>query len=513
MRITRTLSVAALLVVAFLTGVFFTTAGTNLFDGTRDVITASHAFPDEGGTAIDEIDLNSVAALEDAFTTVAERVNPTVVQILAEKTVNRPSFVNPFEGTPFEDFFGGPMGDRQQPFQTRGLGSGVIVREDGYIITNNHVVEGADELSVRLFDGTEHEAEIVGTDAFSDIAVIRIQVDDLPYVSFGSKEDIRVGQWVLAFGSPLSEELSNSVTAGIISAVGRLTSSGNGTGGVQNYIQTDAAINPGNSGGPLIDLRGRLVGINTAIYTRTGGYQGIGFAVPVDVVRNVSEQLIENGTVQRARLGVQYTAASEALIRALDLPQGAAQVRVVVPGSAADEAGIQEGDVIVALNGKPLRNSLELSDTIAGLRPGQTISITINREGEEMTLDVKLGAASDEETAGLGNDGRPGRDSESMMEGLGLSLSDLTPDLARQLGLEETIDGVVVTNVEPTSEAYRDAGIRRGMIITEVDRKPVKNLRDFQAIYREIEPGDTFLVRLRDAQNAGSFITALTKPE
>ena len=317
------ISIPILLATAFLAGILFILAGSNLL-GFGDRVGQpglAHAL------APGDTEVPRTENLEAAFMEVAETVNPTVVQIMTDKVTEvqsptDPFGGNPFEGTPFEQFFA-PFRrpddfGRQQPrkYHQQGLGSGVVIRADGYIVTNNHVVDGADELQVRLADGNVYDASLVGRDAFSDLAVVKIDAENLPAISMGNSDELHVGQWVLAFGSPLSEELQNTVTAGIISAVGRFSSTGES---VQNYIQTDAAINPGNSGGPLVDLRGHLVGINTAIYTRTGGYQGIGFAVPVNTVRSISSQLIAEGKVNRARLGVQYAPASESLIEALKL--------------------------------------------------------------------------------------------------------------------------------------------------------------------------------------------------
>ncbi|MEM9663846.1 MAG: Do family serine endopeptidase [Bacteroidota bacterium] len=497
---------------------FVITAGANYFDLRQGLFTDSEAsvFVEDGeGTLIEESDLGSAASLEEAFVLVAERVNPTVVQIQAERVVRRSAMQNPFSGTPFEDFFGrgAPDGGQEREFRSGGLGSGVLVRSNGLIITNNHVVEGAENLSVELFDGRSFDAEVVGTDAQTDLAVIKIDTgEEMPFVSFGQADDLRVGQWVMAFGSPLSQDLSNTVTAGIVSAIGRLTPSQTSQTGVQNFIQTDAAINPGNSGGPLIDLRGRLVGINTAIITRTGGYQGIGFSIPVDVVQNVTDQLIDEGSVQRARLGVQYGPATETLIRALDLPQGAALISVVQDGTAADDAGLQENDIIVALNDKPLNNHLELGQTVSSMRPGETIDLTILRGDDERTVTVTLGAASEGETPVAAAEPEVSPE-EQMMESLGLELSNLSEDLVQRMGIETVTEGVVVTNVEPGSEAFRDANIRVGMIIVELDRQPVDGLRAFRSIYDRLDDGDTFLLRMRYPNQEGSFITALTKPQ
>lgn len=512
-------SIVVFVVASFLAGVMFTTVGANIFDLGDRIGTASRAADsDYTGTTFN----GQASDLESAFTAVSEAVNPTVVQILSERVTRAPSSPfggrNPFEGTPFEDFFGfgnGPQQERE--FRQQGLGSGVIIRADGFIATNNHVVEGAEELQVRMFDGSVYDATVVGTDPLSDLAVIRIEGEDLPHVSFGNSDDVRVGQWVMAFGSPLSAELSNTVTAGIISALGRLTPQPGGQG-VHNFIQTDAAINPGNSGGPLVNLRGELVGINTMIYSRTGGFQGIGFSIPVNTVRVVVDQLIDTGTVRRARLGVNYNLASEALIRALDLPRGAAQVANVVPGSAADRAGIQAGDVIVAINGNRLTNHLQLSQQIAAMQPGERVSITINRDGDERSVSVTLGEAEDgAQATARASDQEPGQDrtqdDSTMMESLGLRLSNITPAVAQRLGIEGTTQGVVVIEVDRNSVAYREANLRPSMVIVEVDRKPVRNLNEFRRIYNDVPDGADFLVRLQiPGEDGSTMITALTKP-
>ncbi len=521
MRAKGRVSIAAIVVVAFLSGIMFTTVGANLFDLGDAVGVESRA---ADGTAIDN-NVPGVANLEDAFTEVAERVNPTVVQITAETIVSRDGEQrrNPFEGTPFEDFFGGPFqfeGPQQQPMPRTGLGSGVIIQENGYILTNNHVVDGADELTVVMMDGTRHGAEVIGADAVSDVAVIRIDQDGLPFVSFGDSDGIRVGQWVMAFGSPLSESLSNTVTAGIISATGRLQGGmspsldGNGPSQIHNFLQTDAAINPGNSGGPLVDLNGRLIGINTAIISRTGGNQGIGFAIPVNTVRSVADQLMETGRVNRARLGVQFGPASQSLIQALDLPRGAAVVSSVLPNSSADRAGLEAGDVIISINGQELTNHLQLSQMIGAMSPGDEVSLTVtNDEGSERTLEVELGGwEGGDETASAADREQDLSDRGQMMEDLGLSLSDLTPELARRAGIEQNVDGVMITQVNPASDAYRDAALRQGQIIVEVDRQPVSSLDEFEDVYQDIEPGESFLVRVLVGEGQTS-ITALTKPE
>lgn len=512
-------SIAVIVVVAFLSGIMFTTVGANIFDVGDKVGVESRAAE---GTLIDEPDA-SAADLEDAFTQVADRVNQTVVQIRAERMpedrAQDGQRQNPFEGTPFEDFFGDfGFNMPQQPQPRSGLGSGAIIRQDGYIVTNNHVVAGMDELTVMMMDGTEYDAEVIGTDQVSDVAVIKIDAQDVPFISLGNSDDVKVGQWVMAFGSPLRRDLSNSVTAGIISATGRLQgrmgrapTGQNGPTPTHNFIQTDAAINPGNSGGPLVNLRGELVGINTAIISQTGGYQGIGFAIPVNTVRSVADQLIETGRVERARLGVQYGAASESLVDALDLPRGAAVVSSVVPGSPAEEAGLQPGDIIVSINGNELTNHQQLSLWIGNMQPGDEATLTVNRDGDVETFEVELGGWEGSDEQEVTADREPDTNRDRMMQDLGITLADVTPQLAQQAGFEEDVQGVMVTNVDPASYAAREAALQRGAVIVEVDRERVGDLQEFENVYEGIEAGASFLVRLR-TPDGGAYVTALKKP-
>jgi serine protease Do len=509
----------AVIVAVFLSGGLFAMMGANLFgieDKTGVETRAAESVP------IADV-LPEATTLEDAFTQVVERINPAVVQIQAENlptdwSPDSPR-TNPFENTPFGDFF------RDFDFNTpqiprRGLGSGVLIRPDGHILTNNHVIENMNELAVIAMDGTEYEARVIGADPVSDVAVIKIDAEALPYVGMGNSDHIKVGQWVMAFGSPIEASLGNTVTAGIISATGRIRiGNGNpnddasGPAPTYNFIQTDAAINPGNSGGPLVNLRGELIGINTAIITRTGGYQGIGFAIPVNTVRNVADQLIATGRVERGKLGVSYGPASEALIEALNLPQGAAVVGSVVPGSAADDAGIRPSDIIVSLNGKKLSNHQQLSLWIGAMKPGDYAEVEVNRDGEQKNFRIKLGGWENSESSLAGNEEAPEAIGDRLMEELGLTLSNVTSDLAREAGFEEeTIDGVIVTDIDPTSYAAREANLGRGAVISEIDRKEVRNLKEFEAVYENIEAGKAFIVRLR-TPNGGAGITALRKPQ
>ncbi|NNE71982.1 MAG: Do family serine endopeptidase [Rhodothermales bacterium] len=502
-------SIAVLLVGAFLAGILSATVGANWFDAGDRVGTSATA----SETSVPEpLAAPSLLDFETSFISIAESVNPAVVQIRSERVVSRP---NPFENTPFRDFFNQDPDNPDNEFRSQALGSGVIVREDGYIVTNDHVIRNADDLEVQMFDGEFYEAEVVGTDPESDLAVIRIKADGLPSLRYGQIDDVRVGQWVMAFGSPLSQDLGNTVTSGIVSALGRTSGNLSTLNLFAQFIQTDAAINPGNSGGPLVDLRGRLIGINSAIYSRTGGNQGIGFAIPVDVVENVVEQLIESGEVERGALGLNFAPISQSLAEVLEVSRGAAQVTVVLPDSPAQRAGVEVGDVVVAVNGQRLRDANELRTAVGNLPPGARVKLDVIREEERRSINVELGRRSEIIVSNAAN--QPDSEGDSgggSVEELGISLRDLTGDLAERAGFERDQKGVLVTAVDAQSLAYREAELREGDLITDADRKPVENARDFQRIYADIESGDSFIVRVLRIQNGQvtTYFTALTKP-
>lgn len=505
------ISVALIVGGAFLSGILFATAGANLF-GVGDAIgTSGQAATLDGSTELDSSAEPAAGprSFENAFKEVSESVNPAVVQIRAQKVVER-RMRNPFQGTPFEDFFGGPDAPERE-FRSQGLGSGVLIQSDGHIVTNNHVVEDAEQLSVVTLDGSEYEAEIVGTDPFSDLAVIKVEGSDFPSISFSNSNKLSTGQWVLAFGSPLSENLNNSVTAGIVSSVGRLQpTGGNQSGGVQNFVQTDAAINPGNSGGPLVDLNGRLVGINTAIASNTGGYQGIGFAIPSNTVERVATQIIEDGQVSRAYLGIRYNGASESLIKNEELPQGAAVIAQIEEGSPADEAGLKAGDIITAINGQQLDKYLQVSNLISSRRPGEEVEVTINRNGNTKTVTVTLGSRDEGMTASSERGEEEGPSEEQLMKELGLSIRNISPDIARKLGLDNT-DGVVITDINQANAMIRRSGLEPGQVIKEIAGKPVPDVETFQDVYAELPEGKAFrvVVRLREGF---VDVTSLRKP-
>ena len=493
----RTASIALLVIAAVLGGIVFVTSAANLTG-----LAGLFGQADAQGTATHDDAVATAEDLGQAFSTVAERVNPAVVQVRAVQ-VGSGNRVNPF--------FGG--GGEQQ-----GLGSGAFVSADGYIVTNNHVVEDADEISVLLFDGRELDAEVVGTDPFSDLAVLRAGGDDFPFLTFGDSDALRVGQWVLAFGSPLSQELSNTVTSGIVSSLGRYGGGDpRGRQTITNYIQTDAAVNPGNSGGPLVNLRGEIIGINAAIATRTGTFNGISFAIPSTIVQSTVEQIIDSGVVERGYLGISFGAPSATLRRANDVGPGAAEIREISPDAdgetPAADAGLRVDDLITSIDGVELSDNRQIVSLISNKRPGDTVEIGYTRDGRDRTATVKLGrrpAAQD-----ISDAGRPDRErrqrqpaaAPSRMEALGMTLEDVTPEIARRTGVD--VRGAYVQDVARDSEAFRDANISRGMVITEVNREPVASVEAFRAALAEVEDGDTFLVRVQ--AGAASFLTALTK--
>lgn len=538
----KTASFATALLLAFGSGVYFTTAGADLL-GLRDLLASSHADLGPGDTRLSA----NPSTLEDAFTQVAERVNPTVVQITSSRYVSRgnvhgglspelynqlPPYMRDFFGTPPNR--GGEAPDRSQEDVQQGLGSGAVVRADGYILTNNHVIEGAEDLTVHFFDGTSLPATVVGKDPTSDLAVIKVDKTGLPTLSLGSADNVRVGQWVMAFGSPLSTDFSNTVTAGIVSAMGRFADMPDRTAGqprLESFIQTDAAINPGNSGGPLVNLHGEMIGINSAIYTRTGGYQGIGFAIPVDIVRSTMDQLIESGSVRRARLGVTIGPVSEGLAAARNVPAGAAQVGEVTPGTAAARAGLRPNDIIIAIDGHNLRDHREVTQRILGRRPGETVRLTIQRGSQRQEMSVTLGEFDLSGTPAPESDEAPETDREGgatvpnnaetsrFDDALGFdyrSAQRLTgADLSR-FGLPDDFarPGVLVSTVSPRSDAYRAAGLRPGMIITAVNEQRVTDLRTFEAAVERTGVGQPMILDIVVPTREGgstSFQTALTR--
>lgn len=444
---------------------------------------------------VDGIDKNGVDNLRKtsrAFAAVAKKASPAVVFIKVEKTVSgQPGegFSSPFGGqqNPFgEDFFNRffdrpPEAPNAQQ-RVMGQGSGFILSEDGYILTNNHVVGGADKIQVKLEDGREFIAKIIGTDAHSDIAIIKIDAQNLPVLEFGDSDALEVGEWVLAIGNPFG--LSHTLTAGIVSAKGR---SSVGLADYENFIQTDAAINPGNSGGPLVDLDGKAIGMNTAIFSGSGGYMGIGFAIPINMASSIVDQLIESGSVTRGYLGIIIQELTPELAKSFGLPDhNGILVAEVTPGSPAQNAGLEQGDVIVEFDGSPVADVGVFRNRVSLKAPDSSQKITILRDGERRMLKVTIGRLPDQNEVAV-------ETSDQTLGELGITVQTLTPDLARQFDYQgET--GVVVTRVTSDSVA-EEAGLQPGTLIQEVNRNRVQNVDEFkQALEQSKATGSVLLL-------------------
>ena len=420
-----------------------------------------------------------------AFSEVAGAVSPAVVNISTTKVVRRDA--SPFFDDPFFDFFN-PFREFKTPkkWKEQSLGSGVIVSADGYIITNNHVIEQADEIRVTLLDKRSFKARIIGADPKTDVAVVKVDAKNLPTIHWGDSDKLQVGEFVLAIGNPFG--LSHTVTMGIISAVGRANV---GIADYEDFIQTDAAINPGNSGGPLVNIKGELIGINTAIFSKSGGYQGIGFAVPCNMVRLVMDQLEKKGKVTRGWLGVTIQELTPELSQKFGLRSSeGALVGDVAKGSPAEKAGIKRGDIILEFNGKRVKDVGNLRNMVAQSKVGSEISLIILRGDKQYPLNViiaELPREIAEAVPGITPED-PGGEVLS-----GLSVMELTKEIARQLGLHKEERGVVIVKVEPGSAA-EEAGLRKGDVIQEIDRKKVERLDDYDRIVSAIHPGDTILL-------------------
>jgi serine protease Do len=435
------------------------------------------------------------------FSDLADTVSPAVVHIKVEKTVRgtgqKFGFFgqDPFGGNqPFKEFFGRHFGDQRQPeFKQPGQGSGFIIDKSGYIVTNNHVVEGADKITVILKDETRYDAQVVGLDPVTDIALIKVDPNkDLPSVRLGSSADLRVGEWVAAIGSPFG--LEYTVTAGIVSAKGRVI----GSGPYDDFIQTDASINPGNSGGPLINMQGEVVGINTMIIA---GGQGIGFAIPVDQAKGIVAQLRSEGEVTRGWLGVtiQDLKGDLAEYYGLDGKSGVMVVEVV-PGDPADKGGVKPKDIIMTVNGKQIATSRDLTNLAAGLAVGDTAEVTILRNGTPKTLQVKIGRRPLTMAAAS-------QDRHQQKEGeYGFEVTELTPEVARRFNVKETA-GVIVVGVAPNSKADA-AGVKRGDIIIEVNRENVESVKDFKNLIHQHQNGDGISLLIQ-RMNAGLMVIRL----
>ena len=430
----------------------------------------------------------------DSYAGLVDQISPAVVTIRSERRVRSVSQQVPDDPL-LREFFGERF--RQQPNRPErrqgGLGSGVIVRADGYILTNDHVVDGADQVTVELTDGRSLQAKVVGSDAPSDLAVLKVEGSNLQTLTLGDSDNVRVGDVVLAVGNPLG--IGQTVTMGIVSAKGRATR-GAGSGGYEDFIQTDAPINQGNSGGALVSTRGELIGINSQILSPSGGNIGIGFAIPANMARNVMTQLIEKGEVRRGLLGVTIQPVTSDIARSLGLSQvRGALVNAVTAGGPADKGGVQRGDVITAIDGNTVKDGNELRNDVAQMLPGSRVKLTLIRDGKEQTANVTLAELETRDATARG--GRPADSS-----GFGMTVEPLTADRARQLGIAAS-RGLVVTDVDPSGRAA-DAGIRAGDVIAEVDGKAVASAG---ALTAALENGDRPALLLVHRGEATMFVT------
>ncbi len=446
--------------------------------------------------------------LSQAFREIAKEVGPAVVFIGTEQTVKSSS--NAPSQEQFREFFGDDFMRRffgempgQQPegreYKQEGLGSGVITSKEGYILTNNHVIANADKITVTLSDKREFPAEIVGTDPKSDVAVIKINADNLPIARLGDSETLEVGDWVVAIGTPFG--LSQTVTAGIISAEGR---SNIGINDYEDFIQTDAAINPGNSGGPLVNINGEVIGVNTAIFSRSGGYQGIGFAIPINMAKSVQESLIANGKVIRGWLGVMIQTITPEIVKQFNLPEGTTGTLVgdVLKGGPAEEFGIQRGDVIVEFDGQPVDGPNTLKNIVAVTEVGKKADVVLYRDGKKKTIQVKIAEQA-------GNEAQASKaetPDEATVEKFGLSVQELTKEIAAQLGYEDE-KGVIISNIDANSPAA-EAGLRRGDLIKELNKTPIESLADYNKAMKAMGEEKSFLTLIRRGENTSYVVVS-----
>jgi len=418
----------------------------------------------------------SLAGFKNGFASVIDPALPAVVNISSTKVVKEKQMPNMFDDPFFRQFFGNQFGQQQQQQpQTEheySLGSGVIVNPEGYVLTNNHVVSGASDVEVYTQNHKEYKAKVIGTDPRTDIAVLKIEATGLPTLTLGDSAKLKVGDLVFAIGDPFG--IGETATMGIVSATQRAL--GGQIEHYEDFIQTDAAINPGNSGGALIDVRGDLIGINTAILSGGGGNQGIGFAIPIDLAHHIMDQIVEHGKVIRGYLGITIQQVSPEMAKAFGLSQGGgALVGDVTSDGPAAKAGIQRGDIILQLNGTPVTSQDDLSLRVSEMAPGSVAHLQVYRNGHTQEIDVTLGTFPENAQTAQNNNENQGA------AGLkGLQVQNLTADIRQQLNLPATTSGVVVNQVDPDSAAAQ-AGIQQGDVIQEVNHKPVHNVDEYQA--------------------------------
>lgn len=427
------------------------------------------------------------------YSSIVDKVAPSVVSIVASKRAEtgRQPEMEGFPGFPFGGQGGPRSAPRNGPLQ-QGLGSGVIITSDGYIVTNNHVVEKAEDIQVVLNDGrTKYPATVVGLDPLTDLAILKVEAKNLPPITIGDSSQVKQGDFVLAVGNPFG--LNRTVTSGIVSAVGRNNLN---IAGYENFIQTDASINPGNSGGALVDNRGNLVGINTAIFSQSGGNVGIGFAIPSNMVESISQQLVSSGRVERGYLGVMMGDLSPQLASAFGLSiTDGILINEVMEDSPAEKAGFKAGDVVVKVDGKQVEGMAELRMDVSRLAPDSDVTFTVIRSGKERQLKTTIGRLDDK----VASNGSPSKTQPSELLD-GVEVATLTTEIRSQLNIGSQVEGVIVTGVASDSEAYQ-GGLREGDVITEVNRQSVASVNDVKKALHSAN-GEAVLLRVRDERGS-----------
>jgi serine protease Do len=454
---------------------------------TDEPAVAANDAPDDAANAeVSHAVVEQVAVqdLQSAFKSAIDRAAPAVVSVYSTKTVKLGQQQTPFGpgGDPFDLFFHRP----QQPpreFKQQGLGSGFVIDDQGHVLTNNHVVEGADEVKIELSDDREVDAEVIGTDPATDLALLQVKAGGLHPVELGDSDSLEIGDWVLAIGNPFG--LPKTVSSGIVSAKGRVNV---GIVDYENFIQTDAAVNPGNSGGPLVDLQGRVVGINTAIASRSGGNNGIAFAIPINMAKRVVDQLLDNGKVTRGHLGIMISELSDELASTFSYKgDDGILVQDVSKDSAADKAGLKNGDIITSMDGERVADVASFRNGIANTPPGETIHLEIWRDGKSMKISAKLDELPGASTTTPSQAAEPPK--------IGIALQDLTPKLQQQLSIEDE-HGVVITAVQPGSPAA-EAGIQPGDLLEQVGNTSVKTAKKALELLRAADLENGIRVRVR----------------
>ncbi|MDQ7786835.1 MAG: DegQ family serine endoprotease [Thermodesulfovibrionales bacterium] len=439
----------------------------------------------EGTAKEDTITPSSVEYLSKTNQAMAEivaAVKPSVVNISSTSKVKGSMKQSPFPDDPlFRRFFGDRFSspDKPREFKRSGLGSGVIFDKRGYILTNNHVVKGADEIKVKLSDNREFKGEVIGSDPKTDLAVVKIDTDNLPVIQLGDSDALKPGETVLAIGNPFG--LNQTITSGIVSATGRANV---GIADYEDFIQTDAAINPGNSGGALVNIKGELVGINTAIFSTTGGYQGIGFAIPSNMAKSIMESLIKNGKVVRGWLGIYIQPLTPELAKQFGISdEKGVLVGDVIEDSPAEKSGIQRGDVILELNGKKVEDPRSLRNMVAGIDPNDEVTLKLVREGQPTTVRVKITELSDEQQRLSGN-------FKNQLSGV--HVQQVTPDIKKNLDIPQRVSGVIVTDIEDDSPA--DGILMKDDILMEINRKQVKGIKEYEVVMSKLKAEENILI-------------------